>query len=1035
MPAVGDLPPGLYEALVTEGLAARLAGLRPDLVAADGLHAAEAADRIAWHLARQVERAVAGMGEDTRVALGIGVARALLERLGELATADADDLPAEPGRVLHAVHGRNPAGEPDHVVVPLIPLLDTTLLTNAPGEPSLWSQLQSEIASAEAIDVVMAFIRRSGIAPLLAALRRHCDAGRPLRVLTTTYTGSTEQAALEQLRELGADVRVSYDRSTTRLHAKAWVFHRPTGVSTAYVGSSNLTHSAQVTGLEWNVRVSAARNPDVVAKFAAVFDGYWSGGDFTPFDAERFRADARAAGHADTGPRVMLSPVEVRPRPFQERLLELLAVSRRRGHHRNLLAAATGTGKTVMAALDYARLRADLPRARLLFVAHRQEILDQSQATFRHVLRDAAFGERWVDGDRPDRFEHVFASIQSMSRADPGALDPRHFDVVIVDEFHHAAAATYTRLLDHLRPAELLGLTATPERADGLDVLHWFDDRIAAELRLWDAVDQQHLVPFMYFGVADGTDLTGIPWRRGHGYDDTALERVYTSDDAWARLVVRAVRDHAEPTTMRCLGFCVGVGHAEFMARHFTRHGIPSVAVSGTTRTAERQDALDRLRTGEIRAVFSVDIFTEGVDVPAVDTILMLRPTESPVLFLQQLGRGLRKADGKPFCTVLDMVGNHRTEFRFDRRLRALLGGTRLDVKRQVLDGFPYLPAGCHMELDPVAQQRVLRSLQQAIPTGWSQKVDELRSLLRATERDIGLAEFLRDSGLDPEDVYAGDRSWSDLRQAAGASVLPAGPHEAALRRAVGRMLHVDDGERIDGWRHLLSAPAAPRVHALPERQRRLLLMLPAALTTDGGLLPKGRSAQDAVDLLWAHPQVRAELAEVLGVLDTRVDHLHTPLVSRPDVPLQVHARYTRREILAATGEAEGGHIPAWREGVRHAKDARADLLAFTLDKTGAGFSPTTRYRDYAVSRTLIHWESQSTTRADSPTGIRYRTHEDDGHAILLFARLHPDDRAFWFLGPATYRGHTGDRPMAVTWELAHPLPGDLYAAFAAAVA
>ena len=583
-----------------------------------------------------------------------------------MVTAHDGDRPVEPLTVLQAVLGRRPDGSPDEIAAPLIPLLDTTLLTNAPGEPTLWSQLRSEIDSADQIDVVMAFIRRSGIAPLYEALRRHCDRGRQLRVLTTTYTGSTEQAALEQLANLGADVRVSYDLSTSRLHAKAWVFHRASGFPTAYVGSSNLTYSAQGAGLEWNVRASAARNPDLIAKFEAVFDSYWASGEFVPFDAEQFEQESRRTRKTDTGPQIILSPVELRPVPFQERLLELIEVSRRRGHNRNLLVSATGTGKTVMAALDYARLRDRLQRSRLLFVAHTEEILNQSLATFRYALRSPSFGEKWVGGSRPVAFEHVFASIQSLTASGVANLESDHFDVVIVDEFHHAAAASYQRLLDHVEPVELLGLTATPERSDGLPILPWFDDRIAAELRLWDAIDQQHLVPFLYFGIHDGTDLSDIPWRRSRGYDVEALSNRYTSSDAWARLVIQEVNAHVAVDSMRGLGFCVSVDHAQFMARHFNAAGIPSAAIWGESARQDREAALAALGEGELKMVFSVDLFNEGVDVPSVDTVLMLRPTESPVLFLQQLGRGLRKAPGKQFCTVLDFVGTHRKEFRFD---------------------------------------------------------------------------------------------------------------------------------------------------------------------------------------------------------------------------------------------------------------------------------------------------------------------------------------------------------------------------------
>lgn len=1028
-----ELPPGLYETLVTEGLKEQLDGLSERFpIAQRELRTAEAPDRIAWHLSRQIEQALADISDGDRLKVGLDVARALLSRLGEMVEVDACAVPVDPATVLHAILRRRPDGSPDVVGEPLIPLLDTTLLTNAPGEPSLWNQLRSEIESADAVDVVMAFIRRSGIAPLLDALGRHCQSGKPLRVLTTTYTGSTERRALDQLAELGGQVRVSYDLSTTRLHAKAWVFHRHSGFATVYVGSSNLTHSAQVTGLEWNVRASAARNPDVVAKFGAVFDSYWQGGDFVPYDPDQFDTEQRREGGPDTGPFVILSPIELRPEPFQERLLELIELSRQRGHHRNLLVAATGTGKTVMAALDYGRLRHRLDRSRLLFIAHREEILDQSLATFRYALRDASFGEKWVGGSRPTRFDHVFASIQSLNASGVADLPPEHFDVVVVDEFHHAAAASYQRVLDHLAPAELLGLTATPERSDGLPILHWFNDRIAAELRLWDAIAQQHLAPFMYFGIHDGLDLRRIPWKRGVGYDINALSAAYTSSDAWARLVVQQVTRHAEPSHMRCLGFCVSIDHARFMARHFNRHGIGAVAVWGDSPRAEREAALRDLADGRVQAVFSVDLFNEGVDVPAVDTVLMLRPTESPTLFLQQLGRGLRRSPGKGFCTVLDFVGTHREEFRFDRRYRALLGGSRRDLERAVHLQFPFLPAGCHMELDQKATEVVLRSLREAIPSRWPSRVEELRSL-RREHPDIALAGYLEESGLELDDVYDGQRTWSDLREAVGAPGLPAGPHETSLRRAIGRLLHIDDEERISTYQRLLSSPASPSVHTLSKREQRLVHMLVAPVG-DQAIL-KGTTIQEAANLLWAHPQVRVELLELLGVLDGQVDHVHASLPNHPEVPLQIHARYSRIEILAAFGVASGAKIAAWQSGVYEAKPANAELFAFTLDKSSGGFSPTTRYRDYAISRTLIHWESQASTRAESATGLRYRNHEDDGRSIMLFTRLRTDDRAFWFLGPATYRGHVGEKPMAITWELAQPLPGDLYATFAAAVA
>lgn len=1022
---------GLYETLITDSLGISLRHLAPQLVArTDGLRAAEAADRLALYLGRLIARAIAALPDAERVPRGIVLARQLVAQLGAAIDTDlAPDTPAEPGSVLRAILGHLPDGSPEVIPEPEIPLLDTTLLTNAPGEPRVGSQLAAEVYSADSIDLLMAFIRRSGVRPLAEALRRHCDAGRALRVLTTTYTGSTEARALDLLRDLGADIRVSYDTGATRLHAKAWLFHRRSGFSTAYIGSSNLTHAAHVTGLEWNVRVSGARNPDVIDRVAAVFETYWNSGDFVPYDPEQFAAEHERA--AAPGPVLLLSPIELRLEPFQERLLEQVALARTQGHHRNLLVAATGTGKTVMAAVDYARLRQTLPRARLLFVAHREEILDQSLATFRHALREPAFGERWVGGQRPRRFEHVFASIQSLSAAGLADLDPRHFDVVIVDEFHHAAALSYRALLEHVAPVELLGLTATPERSDGLPLLGWFDGRIAAELRLWDAIDQRRLVPFVYYGIHDGLDLRDVPWRRGRGYDVAGLSNLVTANDVWARQVIAQMLARVDdPRTMRALGFCVSVDHARFMARVFTEAGIAATAVWGDSPDDERRAALADLAAGRVNVVFSVDLFNEGIDVPAVDTLLLLRPTDSPTLFLQQLGRGLRRSHGKDACTVLDFVGRHRTEFRFDRRFLALLGGTRRDLVQQIERGFPFLPAGCHMELDPIAAEIVLGNLRQAIPSRRPAKIEALRQLAR--EHEATLSRYLEETGLELLDIYSGD-TWSDLCEAAGLPVRSVGPHERDLRRACGRLLHVDDPERLHAFQALVWREAPPSLAAMRERDRRLLRMLVAAVTERA--LAKSTTLEQACALLWQHPQVLAELRELLATLADRVDHLHHRLDTHPDIPLQVHARYTRIEILAAFGVGTEAKVAPWQTGVYWAKEARADLLAFTLDKTSGNFSPTTRYRDYAISRELIHWESQSMTRAASETGRRYQQHAQLGTAIMLFARLRSDDRAFWFLGPATYVRHESEMPMQVIWRLHHPLPGDLFATFAAAVA
>jgi hypothetical protein len=335
------------------------------------------------------------------------------------------------------------------------------------------------------------------------------------------------------------------------------------------------------------------------------------------------------------------------------------------------------------------------------------------------------------------------------------------------------------------------------------------------------------------------------------------------------------------------------------------------------------------------------------------------------------------------------------------------------------------------MELELQAREIVLDNIRKAVPSRWAAKAQELRQLRE--EGHGSLQSYLEASGLELEDVYSGTKSWSDLNEAAGAPVKPAGPNEAALRKSCGRVLHVDDAERLSRFRELLSQVEPPKVSLLELEKRRVARMLIAAIC--GEAVSKTDALQDGVDLLWQHPQIRAELIELFGVLQDRIDHQHFALETHPSVPLRIHARYSRLEILAAFQRDDFAKVAPWQSGVLWIEEEKTDLFAFTLDKSNGRFSPTTRYRDFAISRELIHWESQSVTRADSDTGLRYQHHVKEGSTICLFARLRQDDRAFWFLGPASYVDHTGERPMAVTWRLHHPLPGDVYASFAAAVA
>lgn len=1018
------LPPGVYDALLTRALAARIQGTGLE-ASYEQIEEADQAEIYSQELGRLARPAFEReRGESERVRLFNG----LVVLLGA-----ADDQIDGSHRLVALREQPRPGAEERYGEPPATRLGLPALITNARDDPSVGHEIKSEIESADRIDLLCAFIKWHGLRTLekqLAAAQRR---GIPLRVITSTYMGATERRALDRLvDDFGAEVKVDYEIERTRLHAKAWLFTRNSRFDTAYVGSSNLSVSALLDGVEWNVRLTRLATPALINKFGATFETYWNDPRFEDYLPERDGARLeRALAEAGRGGAVgratlTLSGLEVRPYPHQTQILEDLDVERQVwNRHRNLVVAATGTGKTVIAALDYKRLCEQAGRRlKLLFVAHRREILDQAQRTFREVLADSEFGEQYVAGQRPEIWQQVFASIQSLNAGDVAAFSPDAFDVVIVDEFHHAAAASYTQLLDHFLPGELLGLTATPERADGLDVRVFFEGRIASEMRLWDALGAELLCPFHYFGIHDQTDLTAMSWRRG-AYDADELSRLYTGNDARSRIVLQQLRDKvADVSQMRALGFCVGVEHARYMAEVFRRAGIPAAAVSGATPPKERGQALKDLRDGRIKAVFTADLFNEGIDLPDVDTLLFLRPTESPTIFLQQLGRGLRRTRNKAVLTVLDFVGNQRAEFRYDTRFSAMTGIPRGRLARHVENQFPFLPSGCEIILDREATELILANLKSRLRNRWSDLVSQLRVI-----GDVTLLEFLQESGLELANVIKGVNSWTRARSEAGLPIPESQGHDENLLRRGHAFAHVDDPERLSAYRSLLS-PDGRRYRDLPSEQRRFARML---LFSVWPKLPFD-SYDDALSALRADTRLAFEIGEILGVAEQGLSHVPLPLPGRlADTNLRSHARYTREEILAALDDASPEKLPAnFREGVLWAKDWNTDAFLVTLNKSESGFSPTTMYDDYAISPTLFHWESQSGTKVESPTGQRYVTQRINGNSILLFTR----DRKVWefgkggpytLLGTAEYVSHQGEQPISITWRLNRAMPDALF--------
>lgn len=1036
------LPFGLYEQVINRLIARALDQMDDPVFRKEtgSIDEAQSVDVLAQYLACVVEAGLASIPHAEALHRRVEICNTLIKSLAhECRQPHIEDFLIRPdaklllalrdGRqVLSAAAGSRVEARP------CTSLARSSLFTGAANEPSMVAELKKEILSSDRVDMLVSFIKWSGLRLLMDELQEFTKFGQ-LRVVTTSYMGATDIKAIDELQRLAnTTIHVSYDTERTRLHAKAYIFHRESGFSTAYVGSSNLSKAALETGLEWNVKIAAKDLGKTYAKISATFDSYWHDASFAPYGASqrpmlvRALNSERAAG-SDDGRFVF----DIRPYEYQKAILERLEADRCvRGQYRNLIVAATGTGKTVIAAFDYKRFCAQHPgRAnRLLFVAHRAEILRQSLDCFRTVLHDQNFGELFVGGHEPTGLEHLFMSIQTFNARDVAAhTSPEYFDYIVVDEFHHAAAGSYQRLLSHYRPEVMLGLTATPERLDGKDITEYFDQHIAAEIRLPQAIDQGLLAPFQYFGVTDSVDLSTLRWRRG-GYDTGELNQLYTNNHQRAQLIIRSLRRYVtDLDQVRGLGFCVSIAHAQFMAEIMNHHGIASMALHAGSTDEQRLEAKRRLVLGEVRFIFVVDLYNEGVDIPEVNTILFLRPTESLTVFLQQLGRGLRMVENKDCLTVLDFVGQSHQRYRFEEKFAALLRRSRLSVQKQVQEGFLHVPRGCFIQLERQAKQYILDNIETAI-RGRGGFVGRIRTFAEDSGLPLTLANFLDYYHLTPRTLY-GAQATSFARLCAQAELGEdfSEPDETALSKALVRFSGVNSRRWIDvllGWFDL-SRPL-PQVDSAAE-QRMLLMLHYTVWQKPFG--PCGfASLIESLAKMRGNRVLCAELCDLLRYNLQGIDFVDEPLDLGFGSVLDLHCAYTRDQVLAAFDVYTADKMPAMREGVRYLADKKLDLFFITLNKSDKEYSPSTMYQDYAINEHLFHWQSQSGTDADAPTGQRYIHHQKTNDRVVLFVRDCKSDASgalpYTYLGLADYLQHTGSRPMNITWRLQRPIPAAL---------
>ena len=1031
---------GLYEQIINKGLETELS-VTDKLSTTAPIDSAEASKVLAKYIAEVVEKGldnVADNGGDvsSQVALANRIISTIIHETKE---NELDEMTvAERAEQLLALFDKKNSilslDEKAAIIRPETSIAQSSLFTGAIHEPQMFTELKKEIISCNRIDMLVSFIKWSGLRLIMDELTTFTQNGGELHIITTSYMGATDVKAIEELRKLpNTKIKVSYDTKRTRLHAKTYVFYRDTGFTTAYVGSSNLSNAAISSGLEWNVKVTKKDLPETIDKIEATFESYWNSNEFEYYNEDQKERLARALKsekYFDSN-NAEVYTMDITPYSYQQEILDKLEAERKvRGYHRNLVVAATGTGKTVISALDYKRFRKQNPDkpCRLLFVAHREEILKQSMYTFRAVLKDANFGEMFVGSYKPESIDNLFISIQTFnSQSFTEKTTSDFYDYIIVDEFHHAAAPTYQKLLSYYNPQILLGLTATPERMDGKSILPYFNNRIAAEIRLPEAIDRKLLCPFQYFGVTDTVDLDHLKWAAG-GYDKGELSRIYTLSGMMANrradLVVSSLLKYVtDIDDVRGLGFCVTVEHAEFMSNYFNGRGIPSMFLTGHSPDEERKEAKARLVKGEVRFIFVVDIYNEGVDIPEVNTVLFLRPTESLTVFLQQLGRGLRLSEDKECLTVLDFIGQANKKYNFEDKFAALLSNTTRGVTREIKDGFVSLPKGCYIQLEKKAARYILDNIRASYGNS-AGLVSRIATFEEDTGLELTLANFLDYYHIDACSVYKFD---SFSRLCARADVIDEfeEPAEEALSKALGRFAAIDSRRWISFLIEALKNIDNIDFSALPDAKKRMMQMF---YITIWGKSIEDWNSQEVIDNLYSLSDSPVLLSELIALLEynyNHIDFIDEPVDLGFDCPLDLHCTYTRDQLLVAMDFMKPSTV---REGVKWLPEKEIDVFFITLNKSDKDYSPTTMYKDYSINETLFHWQSQSTTNTEGKVGQRYIHHRRNGSKVLLFVREFKNDvygntAPYTYLGTANYVSHKGSRPMNITWRLDAPIP------------
>jgi len=1015
----------LYEKLIDRNLDNELKKLEEHKnIHKEKLESSTSATQISSYLQEVIERGLGFYKQDSKsVAKQLNAANSIIEKFDEiLSDRGIIDATISDDYMLRGITGKHIDKKFFSEHIPQSSVAQSNLFTGTKYEAPISSELRREITSSDRIDFLVSFIKFSGIVLIYNDLVEYTR-NRKLRIITTSYMGATDFKAVMMLAKLpNTEVKISYDTKRTRLHAKAYYFHRETGFSTAYIGSSNISKAALSEGTEWNLKVSEYSSKEIIQKIRITFDTYWNMDEFQTFNPDS-QADIDQLKKSLSEEKIQYNPnnyeyfFDLRPYVYQQEILDRLDVEREVFHsYKNLIVAATGTGKTVVCAFDFKRIYEKDSNIKLLFIAHRKEILKQSLSAFKGILHDENFGELWVDDYSPSNNRHLFASIQTLNSGENyKKFDEDYFDYIVFDESHHSAADSYTKILDYFKPKILLGLTATPERMDGVDILEFFNNRIAYEIRLKEAIERNLLCPFQYFGISDSVDLSSVKWQKG-SYDVAELNAKYIDNKRRDNEIINAIDNYVlSREYIKGLGFCVSKEQAKYMEKVFNERDIPSIHLDSDSPKEIRDQAKNRLVKGEIKFIFVVDLYNEGVDIPEVNTVLFLRPTESSTIFIQQLGRGLRLQKNKEVLTVLDFIGQAHKNYSYQSKLQNLIGGTSYSIQDEIKMEFPSIPKNCSIQLEKIAKEYVLKNIQTAYINN-KMLVSMFHDFRNNFNSEISLKNFIEFYKIEPQSIY---KFTTFFELCNPNSMLTSGNPLSKINELKNPLMKIAKINSLEWLKFLISYFKNPNIE-IDNKEYKMLLMFYYTIFTDA---PTEQIQEVFSKIRLLNSEIINEIVDIMEYNVLNMNHLPKSVVCSEDINFELHASYSTDQVLTLLGYHNEKGKKGFREGVKYIKELNMDVFFVTLNKSANHFKESTRYADYAINENLFHWQSQSGTTVANPTGKRYIDMSKNGSRVLLFVRQEQIDifgatETYICLGYAKYLSHEGSKPITIVYRL-----------------